>query len=104
MGGKELLIQFQGDDLKFYSHSNDKIFIENIVIKAKEEFKNGQVEFKKMTRREANSYFVFKTKLTTKMNDNNDFNLTNIMNSVINYYNDFDEKVIKHLQLTAHLQ
>lgn len=104
VNGKELLIQFQGDDLKFYSHSNDKTFIENIVLKAKDEFQKGEVEFKKMTKREANTYFVFKTKLTTKMNDNNNFNLTSIMNAVISYYNDIDEKVIKQLQLTTHLQ
>lgn len=97
VNGKELLIQFQGDDLKFYSHSNDKTFIENIVTKAKNEFQNGEVVFKKMTKREANSYFVFKTKLTTLMNDSNNFNLANIMNTVISYYNHIDEKVIKQL-------
>jgi hypothetical protein len=94
INGKELLIQFQGDDLKFYAHSNDKTFIESIVNKAKQEFKNDQVDFKKMTKREANSYFIFKTKLSAKIKANQEFNLTNIMNSVVEYYDEIDRKVI----------
>lgn len=95
--GKELLIQFQGGDIKFYSHSNDRVFIEELVQLAKQKFISKDIEFKNLTKREAGSYFVFKTKLTTKIGINQKLNLSNIKQTLINFYNEIDQKIIKQL-------
>lgn len=64
IAGKEFLIQFQGNDIKFYSHCTDKPFLNDIVFTAQNALSQEHYEYKKFTRAESKSYFIVKTKVT----------------------------------------
>lgn len=92
---KELLIQFQGNDVKFYSHSNDKSFIKQLVSVAKENLDHAGIDFKELTQRNAGTYFIFKTKLTNLLGETEAFTLDNIENAILKFYMDINNKIIK---------
>ncbi|MGI4867768.1 MAG: PD-(D/E)XK nuclease family protein [Janthinobacterium lividum] len=95
--GKELLIQFQGNELKFYSHSGDRYFIEKVVAIAKNYIHYNGIEFKKMTRKNSATYYILKIKLLYLMTDKAIYNIDTIKSVIIKFYNDIDARVINQL-------
>jgi hypothetical protein len=92
--GKELLIQFQGNDVKFYSHSNNRVFIERLISLARVSFADQKMDFKKLTRQNAGTYFIFKTKLTSLLDNKKPFTLEAIERALLSFYSEIDERII----------
>lgn len=79
----EKLIQFQGNDVKFYIHTGNKEIIKELVEKVKINMDTNNGQLKKITTRNAGSSFIYKEKLTHIVKNNVD------MDNVIEYLMDF---------------
>jgi|SRR5690606_1988757 hypothetical protein len=91
---EELLIQFQGNDLKFYLHSKNKENAEKIIRFSEGKIWKEKYEVKKLTERNQNSCFIFKTKLTENLN--NDFTYKELYELIVDFYVKIDEKIIQN--------
>jgi len=88
----ELLIQLQGNDIKFYSHSNNKPFLSNMVEFARLQFPEIPYEYKKESNRNSKTQFILKTKVLDEIPSivNVDF----LFELVIKFYTALTENVI----------
>ena len=91
LDGNELLIQFQGSDLKLYSHSQDKEFGKLWIGKAKlfNKFEEGNFKFKKFTKRKPNSYYICKCDIKDRLSGDN-FKLRDLYEEIICFYKEID--------------
>jgi len=92
--GEELLIQFQGNSLKFYLHSANKKNAEKLIKFSKSQIQSTKIKFKKITKRKENSCYILETKITDTLND--DFKLKDIYRFLVNFYENIDNKIIKN--------
>jgi len=92
---KQLLIQFQGNDVKFYSHYNGEQFIKELVAVAKESFDNVGIDFNHVPKKNAATCFIFKTKLTNLLADRETYTLDDMASAIYQFYNDINDKIIK---------
>lgn len=97
--GMKLLIQLQGDDLKFYTHSKDRNLIQNMIDFSSSRTWNGRTELKKLSKRESNSCFIFKIKVSDSLGDN--FSLSDVADLVIDFYQNINNKIILDYQLSS---
>ncbi len=91
--GIEKLIQFQGNDVKFYIHTGNKKIVQDLIDKTSISIdcKNG--ELKKLNNRNAKSYFIYKEKLTSVLP--NSINIEMIVDYLMNFYNRIDNIIKK---------
>lgn len=88
----ELLIQMQGNDIKFYSHSKNKPFLSDIKGFAQKQFSDIPYEYKKETKRQSNTQFILKTKL---LQENTPIDVDYLFNRIIQFYITLNENVIQ---------
>jgi hypothetical protein len=91
----ELLIQFQGDELKLYCHSNNKAVIQNAVELAKNKFGEKAYEYKKLTKKDSGTYFILKTRLSSIIDPGSDWNIDLIRTAIISFYEAMDGGIFK---------
>lgn len=84
----EILIQFQGDLLKFYAHTNDKIILEKYICIAKNIWTE-DADFKKLNRRECKTNYIYKENILNIATDKEQLSI----NQIVDYLNDFYEKI-----------
>jgi len=92
--GQEVLIQFQGNSLKFYLHHANKNSAEKLIKFSKSQIQSKKIKFKKITKRKENSCYILETKLTDNLND--DFTLKDIYRFLVTFYENIDNKIIKN--------
>ena len=92
--GEEVLIQFQGNQLKFYLHSKNKKSAQKLIQYSIDKTWNNNIEIKKLTKRNENSCFIFKTKITDNLDT--DFTYKELYKLIIEFYNNIEEKIIKN--------
>jgi len=90
---EEVLIQFQGKDLKFYIHSNDKIRIQKLINFCEDKLWNENIELKKMNKKNENSCFIFRININLELSDN--YGFENIIKVIEDFYYNIDTKIIK---------
>lgn len=91
---EEVLIQIQGNDLKFYLHSNNKEIAYKLIKYCANKVWSEQIEIKKLNQRNPNSCFIFKTKISDNLNEK--FTYKELYKLIVSFYNDIDEKIIKN--------
>jgi hypothetical protein len=91
--GRELLIQFQGNDLKFYSHCPEKDFLNDIIAFSRQKLVYDHFEYKKLPKNQSKTYFILKTKVTLEL-PNGPINVDVLFNVIIKFYNELDQHVI----------
>lgn len=91
---EEVLIQLQGNDLKFYLHSNNKEAAEKLIRYCEAKIWNKNIELKKLTKRKQNSCFIFKTKLTENLDNN--FTYKELYELIINFYSKINEIITNY--------
>jgi hypothetical protein len=96
ISGKELLIQFQGNDMKFYTHSDDKSFLKIFIQKSRENLPDEKIELKRITKSNSGTNYIFKIKLTDKIEDDKKFDLKTITHVVLDLYRLIDDKLINN--------
>lgn len=92
--GEELLIQFQGKDLKFYIHSNDKERIQKIINYCSDKLWNEEIEIKKLSKRKEGSCFIFKININDIIDEN--YSFENLIKVIEDFYHNIDSKMIKN--------
>lgn len=92
--GEELLIQFQGKDLKFYIHSDNKERIQNIINYCSDKLWDKNIELKKLSKRKENSCFIFKVNINDMVNEN--YTFENLIKVIEDFYNNIDSKIINN--------
>ena len=96
--GEDVLIQFQGNSLKFYLHSANKNSAEKLIKFSKSQIQSTKqitkINFKKITKRKENSCYILETKITDNLND--DFTLNDIYKFLVTFYENIDNKIIKN--------
>ncbi|MEB8345866.1 PD-(D/E)XK nuclease family protein [Flavobacteriaceae bacterium KMM 6898] len=63
--GIEKLIQFQGNEIKFYVHTADKDYIRELISLTKNNLDLSNGKLKRITKRKENSCYIYKETLTT---------------------------------------
>ncbi|MBZ4041353.1 PD-(D/E)XK nuclease family protein [Flavobacterium hibisci] len=91
---EDVLIQFQGRDLKFYIHSVDKERIKKVIDFCSKRLWDEKLELKKPTKRKEGSCFIFKTRINDVVI--NDFSIANICKTIEGFYENIEEKIIKN--------
>tara|TARA_Y100000814_G_C12220067_1_gene364515 strand:- start:213 stop:794 length:582 start_codon:yes stop_codon:yes gene_type:complete len=87
----ELLIQMQGNDIKFYSHSKNIFFLSDIKGFAQKQFSDMPYEYKRETKRQSKTQFILKTKL---LHDRTSINVDYLFNHIVRFYIRLNENVI----------
>lgn len=90
---EDVLIQFQGKDLKLYIHSSNKEKVKFLIDFCSDKLWHKNIELKKITKRSENSCFIFKINLNDVTNQ--DYSFTNIIKILDDFYNNIDLKIIK---------
>lgn len=93
VNGRELLIQFQGNDLKFYSHCSEKDFLYEIIEFSRKNMVCEHYEFKRLPKSQSKTYFILKTKVLQEM-PNGVINVNSLFNVIVKFYQEIDQKVI----------
>lgn len=88
INGIEKVIQFQGNDVKFYIHTGNKEIIKQLIEKVKSNIITNNGELKKITARNENSSFIYKEKLTHVINS--DVNIDNVIEYIMDFYSRID--------------
>lgn len=91
--GEEVLIQFQGNSLKFYLHSANKSIAEKLIKFSKSQIQSNKIKFKNLTKRKENSCYIFETKINNNLNG--DFTLNDIYRFLLAFYEKIDNKIIE---------
>lgn len=94
---EEILIQFQGNDLKFYLHSKNKESANKLISYSTDKVWSNNIEIKKQTQRNQNSCFIFKTKLTDNLE--NDFKYDELFKLIADFYINIDQIIINNYSL-----
>ncbi|ALM50140.1 hypothetical protein AMR72_15305 [Flavobacterium psychrophilum] len=92
-GHKRLLIQFQGNDLKFYLNNDSKELLLRLIDFANECFQQGRYSLKKLTNRESKTCFILKTTIT-KEHPEAPMTINTVFDLVIAFYKMLDEHII----------
>ena len=91
VSGVEKLIQFQGNDVKFYIHTGNKTIVQEYIDKLQSEFNTSNGELKKLNNRDANSFFIYKEKLTNILPYTLDIIM--IVDYLMDFYNRIDKRI-----------
>lgn len=91
--GEEVLIQFQGNSLKFYLHSANKSIAEKLIKFSKGQIKSNKIKFKNLTKRKENSCYIFETKINNNLNG--DFTPNDIYRFLLAFYEKIDNKIVE---------
>jgi len=91
--GEEVLIQFQGNILKFYLHSPNKSIAEKLIKFSKSQIQCNKIKFKNLTKRKENSCYIFETKINNNLNG--DFTPNDIYRFLLAFYEKIDNKIIE---------
>ena len=90
---EEVLIQFQGNSLKFYLHSANKNIAEKLIKFSKTQIKSNKIKFKNLTKRKENSCYIFETKINNNLN--NEFTPNDIYRFLLAFYEKIDNKIVE---------
>jgi len=82
--GEETLIQFQGNDLKFYLHSDNKKAAEKIILHAGPKRWNERLELKTISKRQEKSCYIFKMKVVENLRK--EFTYTELYEIIKEFY------------------
>lgn len=91
--GIEKLIQFQGDEIKFYIHTDNKEYIGELISLTKDNLDLEKGQLKRMTTRKEKSCYIYKETMTTNCSCNS-------IEQVADYLMDFYERVDQILMPT----
>jgi len=97
-----LLIQLQNGDLKFYAHTNDKFFLNELIEFSKTAMNSTHniLSFKKIGLRKENTSYIFKLNINKHISEKEEFTIDTLLESIILYYEKIDSKVIKQYNFT----
>lgn len=90
---KRLLIQFQGDELKFYLNCQDREMLSGLLLIAHECFEPGSYSLKKLTHKESKTCYILKTRIT-KEHSATPITIDTVFDLVIAFYKMLDENLI----------
>lgn len=90
--GNKLLIQLQGNDIKFYSHSTNQSFLSDLKRFSQDQFSHLSYEYKKETKRQSNTQYILKAKL---LSDSKAMNVNYLFDRFLEFYSTLNEKVIQ---------
>lgn len=96
---QELLIQLQGNDLKLYTYSNDKILIDKVINLAKKSIRGAKFDTKKVINRDAKSSFILKTKISDNINMNKELDIDSLFLILKDFYDYIDLEIINNSEL-----
>ncbi len=91
---EKLLIEFQGDDLKFYLHSkNIEDSASKLINYCESKIWDNNIELKKLNQSSPKTCFIFKTKLTQNLDSN--FKYKELFDLIVDFYKKIDLKIIQ---------
>jgi|GEM_PF-2206346 len=88
-----LLLQFQGNDIKFYIHSTDRDAIQGMINFCTEKIWDDQIELKKLSNRKSKSCFILKIKVRQMLGTH--FSIEEIFNLINAFYKNLDKNIIE---------
>ncbi len=83
--GIEILIQFQGADVKLYTHTSDKDFVRIAVKRVQSKMGPSKGKFNLVNRKESESHFIYTEKLIDFIPENN-FTVQKIAEFIYDFY------------------
>lgn len=94
--GRETLIQFQGDLIKFYCHTNDPEFLEIVNQKTHtiESLKAGKYKLKPQINNNPKSRYIFQVKLTDLLLNPMEYNVKDLCKVIVDLYNQIDKEIM----------
>lgn len=89
---QEVLIQFQGKDLKFYLHSENKDIANELISYCEDKLWDENIELKKQSKKKEKSCFIFKKRVDENLKK--DFKYKDLFDLIVDFYRKIDEKII----------
>jgi PD-(D/E)XK nuclease superfamily len=90
----QLLIQLQGEDLKFYSHSIDRCFIQEFIDIAGKKL-GDKYRLNSLTKRKSKSYYIAKIKIEEFVKKDNSVDIHRLFEIIIKFYLEINQDIIK---------
>ena len=95
--GKHLLIQLQNGELKFYAHTKDKLFLQDLINFSKTNMNNEYLSFKKLTISEKNkTSYIFKLNIHSYLSETELYNIEFLKSTLIQFYDKINSKIINN--------
>ncbi|MCT4589129.1 MAG: PD-(D/E)XK nuclease family protein [Carboxylicivirga sp.] len=93
INGYELLVQFQGGYFKFYAHTSDKAFIQELVDFSKNKAEAKNVDYKKINKKKEKSAFIFRLDIREKLYEVDRLTEEEVFEYLTIFYNKVDKVI-----------